>query len=170
MYRIYTSTRQEIVDSWEYKYSDSKAPAPTRVDTDFKSAISLKYQIKTDEWTKDDFDFIRHMQVDYFGMPLAIAGLATAFKIASNWSDPYEYNPASSFMHGQERSQVVSETWHHVLAFVGAVFFLIFALLYIVRAALCPNKICKEWDALHKSPGFGFISITITLYAFCGVR
>ena len=165
VYRIYTSSRQEIVDSWNYKFSDSQAPVPTRVDSDPSSDISLKYQVKTDEWTKDDFDVIRHMQVDYFGMPLAIAGLATAFKLASNFSDEFEF-PRSGAVDGQKRSLVVQETWQHVFSFIGAFFFCVFLLLYMARAALYPQKIAKEWDAPHKSPAFGLISITITLYAF----
>ncbi|KAL7580306.1 hypothetical protein ACA910_004342 [Epithemia clementina (nom. ined.)] len=165
VYRIYTSSRQEIVDSWEYKFSDSQAPVPTRVNVDPTSAISLKYKVKTDEWTKDDFDLIRHMQVDYFAMPLAISGLALAFKVASNWSNGLEY-PVSGAMDGQERSLVVPEIWQYVLSAMGAFFFCLFVLLSVARAVLYPNKICKEWDSPYTSPAFGTISITITLYAY----
>lgn len=165
VYRIYTSSRQEIVDSWEYKYGDSMANAPARIDVNPASAISLKYKVKTDEWTKDDFDIIRHMQVDYFGMPLAIAGLATAFKIASNWSNDWEY-PLSGVVDGQKRFIVVPELWHQVFSATGAFFFCVFSLLYIARFVFYPRKIQKEWDAPYKSPAFGLVSITITLYSF----
>lgn len=62
-YRIHTSTRQETVDAWDYQNLDSGAPQPVKVDIDPSSAISLKYKKKTDEWTKDNFDIVRNMQV-----------------------------------------------------------------------------------------------------------
>jgi len=125
--------------------------------------VALKYQKKTDEWTKDDFDVIRHMQVDYFGMPLALGGLATAFKIASDWSNPFQGNIVDGL---NPRTIIVPETWSQVFAFMGAFFFVNFALLYIARLVLFPNKCAKEWDSPFKSPAFGLITITVTLYSF----
>lgn len=83
VYRIYTSTLQEMKDTWTYTFTDSHAPKPVVVDTDPNSKIALKYKKKTDEWTKDDFHLIRHMLPCYFAIPLAISGLSLAFKIAS---------------------------------------------------------------------------------------
>jgi glutaredoxin len=61
-YRIYTQTRQETVDSYHYKMNPSLAPQPELVDTDPGSPIALKYKKKNDEWTKDDFHWVRNMQ------------------------------------------------------------------------------------------------------------
>jgi glutaredoxin 3 len=46
VYRIYTQTRQETIDSWEYQFLDSVVRVPVRVDTDPRSPISLKYKQK----------------------------------------------------------------------------------------------------------------------------
>ena len=156
-YRIHTATRQETVESWDYQNLDSGAPAPVRVDTDPSSPVSLKYKKKTDEWTKDDFDLIKHMQVAYFGMPLAIGGLAMAFKIAGEWSEGLQ--PGLRLI-------VVQDTWYHVTALAAAVNFCIFALLYLARVVMYPNKILKEWDCPLRSNGFGLITITLMLFAF----
>ena len=142
---------------------DLIAPVPTRIDTSPNSAVALKYQKKTDEWTKDDFDLIRHMQIDYFGMPLALGGLSTAFKIASDWAKPFERSLADG---GHPRTIIVPDTWSNVFSFMGAFFFVCFALLYVARLALFPKKCQKEWDSPHNSPAFGLITITVMLYSF----
>lgn len=72
-----------------YVHEDADTPKPEHVDTDPSNKIALKYKKKTDEWTKYDFYLIRHMMPCYFAIPLAIAGLATAVKIASSWTDPF---------------------------------------------------------------------------------
>mmetsp|Transcript_26567 Transcript_26567/g.61032 ORF Transcript_26567/g.61032 Transcript_26567/m.61032 type:complete len:971 (+) Transcript_26567:150-3062(+) len=163
VYRIYTASRQEIVEAWDYKFSDSNAQVPIRVDTNPESAVALKYQKKTDEWTKDDFDVIRHMQVSYFGMPLALGGLAVAFKIGSDWSNPFSGQTLDGL---NKRTIEIPDTWYQVFAFMGAFFFVNFALLYIARAVLFFKKCQKEWDSPFTSPGFGLITITVTLYSF----
>jgi glutaredoxin 3 len=64
VYRIYTSSRQEIVESWQYANSASGAPSPVYVDTDPCNEAALKYKAaRTDEFTKDDFNIIRNMQI-----------------------------------------------------------------------------------------------------------
>jgi glutaredoxin 3 len=64
VYRIYTSSRHEYVESWRYAHKASGAPPPTNFDTDPCDAAALKYKAaKTDEFTKDDFNLIRNMQI-----------------------------------------------------------------------------------------------------------
>eukprot|EP00961_Rhodomonas_salina_P009726 131178-Rhodomonas_salina.4 len=55
-------------------YAMSNAPLHHPVDTDPSSAVALKYKIRTDEWTKDDFNLIRNMQT---GTENAYKGLKT---------------------------------------------------------------------------------------------
>jgi tellurite resistance protein TehA-like permease len=189
VYRIYTQTRQEIVDSWIYKFLNSNAHKPFRVDTDPNNPISLKYKnkctylpysvflsarcffysatnialhfsfflISADEWTKDDFEIVRNMQVAYFSMPLSIAGLALAFKIASKWG--------TGFVVLDSREIVVQNAWYFFLSAFSAFFFAVFAALYSIRCLLYPRKILKEWMCPLRSNGFGTISISFMLYA-----
>mmetsp|Transcript_24506 Transcript_24506/g.68292 ORF Transcript_24506/g.68292 Transcript_24506/m.68292 type:complete len:995 (-) Transcript_24506:304-3288(-) len=163
VYRIYTSTRQEVEESWEYKFTDSNAPEPVKVNTDPSSAIALKYKKKSDEWTKDDFHLIRNMQVSYFSMPLAINGLAVAFKMASSWSTS-RFSPLVLGL--GTRSIIVDDSWHHVISFFGAMIFLAFLALYAARAVFYFHKVQLEWDSPLASPSFGMITITIMLLAF----
>jgi hypothetical protein len=47
VYRIYTTSRQETVDSWDYKFLDSNAPEPMIVETNVDSPIALTYKKKS---------------------------------------------------------------------------------------------------------------------------
>ena len=158
-YRIYTTTRQETVESWDYLHTDSNAPEPEKVDVDPTSAVSLKYKKKTDEWTKDDFDIVRNMQVAYFAMPVGIAGLAVAFKIASDWSE-------DMIKAGNRERHIVPEVWYQVIVVIAAVNFAFFLFLYLTRAVWYPRKIMKEWDCPLRSNGFGLITIALMLFSF----
>lgn len=156
MYRIYTASREETVQSWKYRFLDSNASPPVYVDTDPSSAISLKYKKKTDEWTKDDFHFVKHMSAGYFAMPLAITGLAVAFKIASDFSGS-RLSP---------RSVVVPSLYHEIFSVIGAFTFLVFLAIYFTRLILYPHKCWLEWDCPLRSNNFGLISINFMLYGF----
>jgi glutaredoxin 3 len=164
VYRIYTSSKQETEDSWDYVFQDSHAPGPEKVDTDPTTPISLKYKHKTDEWSKDDFDGVRHMQVTYFAMPLGITGLAVAFKIASTWSLQFYQAVTGNDM--EQRSVVVHDEWFQVIASIGAFVFLIMLFLYAIRMVFYTHKCMTEWDCPLRSPSFGAISITMMLFSF----
>jgi tellurite resistance protein TehA-like permease len=139
-------------------FLDSNAPKPIRVDTDPSSAVALKYKKKTDEWTKDDRHFVRNMQVTYFSMPVAIAGLAVAFKMASDWGE--------GFKSGMRSRHIVPELWYQVISIIAAVVFALFAVLYMTRVVAYPRKIAKEWDSPLSSNGFGLITICLMLFSF----
>mmetsp|Transcript_24281 Transcript_24281/g.32351 ORF Transcript_24281/g.32351 Transcript_24281/m.32351 type:complete len:987 (+) Transcript_24281:202-3162(+) len=164
VYRIYTSSRQEVEDSWNYVNTPSHAPRPESVDTDPTNAIALKYKRKTDEWTKDDFHLIRNMQVSYFGMPLALAGLATAFKIASDWTIDNigaRRTPSHPIF-----SLQVPDAWYATFAVVGAVIYAVMLILYGIRFVKYTHKCKTEWDCPLRSPNFGIITITLMLFSF----
>lgn len=158
VYRIHTSSKQEISDSWDYMYTNSKAPKPTIVDTDPSSEIALKYKRKTDEWTKDDWHLVRNMQVSYFAMPLALAGLSLTFKVASDWGNILAVE--------EERSIIVHDLWFVILACIAAFFYAAFLVLYGMRLFLYPHKCWIEWDCPLRSNSFGMISIALMLFGF----
>lgn len=159
VYRIYTSSKQETEDSWDYMYNDSHAKAPEKVDSDPTSAISLKYKRKTDEWTKDDFNAVRNMQVSYFAMPLAILALSVAFKMGADFSESFNVT-------GTLRQHVVPDGFYIVTGILGAAIFLLWICLYSVRLILHFHKCKTEWDCPLRSPSFGAISICLMLIAF----
>ena len=47
VYRIYSSSKQETKDSWDYRFLPSNAAKPVRVDTDPSNPIALKYKTKS---------------------------------------------------------------------------------------------------------------------------
>jgi tellurite resistance protein len=98
------------------------------------------------------------MQVSYFSMPLSLAGLAVALKIASAWPGPFRIVDA--------REVVVHDVWYFVFATLSAVLFVCFASLYVGKLIFYPKKVWKEWEHPLHSNGFGMITICIMLYAF----
>ena len=158
VYRIYTSTKQEIEDSWDYMFLNSNAPPPTKQDSDPKSPISLKYKIKTDEWTKDDFHIVRNMQVSYFAMPLAILAWAVAFKMAADFSEMFSTEEP-------KRQFVAPDELYIVIGVIGGAVFLLWTFLYSARMAMHPHKCIAEWDCPMRSPSFGAFTICIMLIA-----
>lgn len=145
VYRIYTSSRQEIVDSWDYMYLDSHAPKPTLVDTDPSNKIALKYKKKTDEWTKDDFHLIRNVKSCYFAIPLAFSGLAVAFKIASDWGNRFRVRDDESII-------TVPDAYYQTFAVMAAVLFALLLALYLLRLMWYTKKCKSEWDCPQRSP------------------
>lgn len=143
VYRIYTSSKQEVEDSWDYMYKESGAAKPEKVDTDPSSVISLKYKKKSDEWTKDDFDLIRNMQVGYFSMPLGIVGLATAFKMASDWNEEFRLYDREA---GGTTFQVVQDAWFQTFAGLAGAVFVIMLVFYSIRLVRFPHKCTTEWE------------------------
>jgi tellurite resistance protein TehA-like permease len=142
-------------------FLDSGVAPPETFNADPTSPIALRYKKKSDEWSKDDFDVVRHMQVNYFAMPLGLAGLAVAFKIASNWSAGIVIAVGVS-----KREYVAHQAWSQAIALAAAICFCVFLALYTARAIKYPHKIATEYDCPLRSPGFGTISITLMLFAF----
>ena len=159
VYRIYTSSRQETEDSWDYMYLSSNARRPEKVATG-SSPIALKYKIKSDEWTKDDFHFIRNMQVSYFAAPLSLTGLAAAFKMGSTW--PNSLGTTTS----TDRDFTLPDLWWQITSGIGAITYAVFICFYFVRALIFPHKILIEWDCPLRSSSFGAITIPLMLFSF----
>jgi glutaredoxin len=136
---MYTATRQEYIETHKYRNTSSSAPKPVAVHGDnWNSPLTLRYKKKTDEWSKDDFDPIRHMRISYFIMPLSITGLALAFKAAGklNLRVP-DYLVA--------RPDVFPDTWFQAFAAISAFLFIFMLFLYLTKAMLFFRKVQKEW-------------------------
>ena len=160
VHRVYTTIRQEFLDTWNYVHNDANTPIPERVDTDPNSKISLKYKKKTDEWTKDDFHLIRHMMPCYFAIPLSLSGLSTAFKLGSGYTNMFR-GPNMD-----EDVLVVPDAWYQVFAVLAAVSFVLLGTLFGLRLLYHPRKCWTEWTCPQRSPSYGGITITLMLLAF----
>jgi hypothetical protein len=102
-------------------------------------------------------------QVTYFAMPLSFAGLAVAFKLASPWLNDFVFAKyGSSFVATYNVDQDIWRTF----ATIAAVVYMAMIVLYAARLALYTNKCSKEWHCPLRSPAFGMITITCTLFGF----
>ena len=151
----------------------------------------LAYKIKTPEWTKDDFNPIRNMQVTYFSMPMGLAGLAVAFKIASPWARGWAETTLGSAAAGlpgplitaphQVRARIrrstprsfvlcalphLSPKWWWTFAIISAIVYGAMLVLYALRVALHPRKVAKEWADPARSNAFALVAALPFLFAF----
>lgn len=111
-----------------------------------------------DEWTKDDFDVVRNMQVSYFGIPLSLAGLAVALKVTTEWSGFVQLLDKREF-------DIYNE-FYYVVGSLAAFVFACFIALYVAKMIMYPRKVWKEfYHPLHGS-GFGAITISFLLFSF----
>jgi tellurite resistance protein TehA-like permease len=149
VYTIHNNSRDEIEASWHYKNDPSKAPKPTKVDTNPDDAAALKYKVKTDEWTKDDFHLVRNMAIGYFGMPVGLAGLALVWKFLAQSAATIQA-PVEVFQ---------------VIGVAAAVVYCIMFVLYGARLVLHRNKCAIEWDCPLRAPSFGLVTIALMLFS-----
>lgn len=134
------------------------AVAPTTV-TAGPSKIDLKYKQKTDDWTLSDFHLVRNMQVGYFAMPLALSGLAAAFKLSSDWVRDFVDVPS-------ENKTFLEDTYWKVASLISAAVFVVMLVLYTIRYLMYSGKCATEWGCPLRGPLFGTITITTMMLAF----
>lgn len=159
IYRIYNATLLETVETYNYIVDRShKPPRPKRITTDRNNPIALRYKRKSEEWTKYDFDPIRHMKIQYFYCPLSIAGLAWAFR-RSSYND-LDINSGRP----DPRTHTVDHTWFEVLAPIAAFVFIFMMFMYITKVS-CSRR--HPGLFLHKP---GILEIDPSSHLFCNCR
>jgi glutaredoxin-related protein len=173
VYRIASNTLQETKTTWEYTQLPSGAPAPVRKEPADAGAdaapVALRYKVKSAEWTKDDFHVVRNMQVQYFAMPMGIAGLGVAFKMASRWTANWAVATLEAAGVTGASLPVVfyaQPRWWHTFGIAGAIVYCILMLLFLARVALFPRKVAKEWSCPWRGNAFALISANMLLFAF----
>lgn len=157
VYAIATNTLEETKLAWEYVFLPSGAPAPVKAGD---ASSSLRYKIKSAEWTKDDFSIVRNMQVAYFSIPMGIGGLAVAFKIASAWTLSFAGAAMPAHM------VFAQPEWWQVFGVAAAVAYLLLLLLFLARIALFPRKVAKEWACPWRSNTFALLPACLFLFSF----
>lgn len=151
VYKVHNNTRPEIIYTWEDRNRRLNEPKPETVVRTYNnskqhSATDLKYKLKTDTMTWEDFHPIKHIGIDYFGMCIGLAGLALAWR-------------AMSQLHG------TSDLVWYILGIASGVMFGIFFLLYLAKLVFFPKKVCKEWMHPVKGPSFGLLTLTFVLHS-----
>jgi tellurite resistance protein TehA-like permease len=167
LYRMHTRTRQEAIDTWIYRFTDSDAAKPVHVESGSReNPLKLKYKKKVEEWSKDDFDPIRHIRITYFAMPASIAGLALTFKIGGS------LNTGSTISLIPMQTPVgdgiirIQDGWFQAFSSVAAFIFIFMMFLYLTKALLFFDKVKKEWFCPQQSSSFGYIFISCMIFGF----
>ena len=72
------------------------------------SSALLLVQVKTDEYTMQNFHLVRYCHVNHFGSTLGLAGLAVVWQVASQ--DPYNLHVSATVFKVKEKCLVLTST------------------------------------------------------------
>lgn len=158
IYTLYHWQWPETVAKHEWKFNTPPANKPVKIYTDRHNPIALTYKRKSEEWTKDDFDPIRHLEISYFIMPLSLAGLALAFKVSTQYADYASFEDS--------REVTISDGWFQATACLSAFIFVFMLFMYLTRIILLPRKIMKEITDPLRAPSFAAIFICFEIFGF----
>ncbi len=101
------------------------------------------------------------MQISYFAMPLGLAGLAVAFKLASDWT-----NDIAKIIGVEQRTLIVHDGVFQGISALAALFFLAMLFLYVLRLLMYPKKCLTEWRCPLGGNSFAMITLSLMLFAF----
>eukprot|EP01039_Chlorochromonas_danica_P010591 gene10589-11737_t len=116
---------------------------PTPVDLIRKDRLELEYKLQ-------DESVLRHLRVEFFGLPLAIAALAYCFNLTDG--------------HAKHGANFNAGWAYFTLAVLSVVIYGILFLIYFFKTLLYPKKVLKEWHHPVYGNYFNAITICIVLY------
>jgi tellurite resistance protein TehA-like permease/glutaredoxin len=121
---------------------------PTPVDLIRKDRFETEY--------KNQDISVRHVTVDFYTAPLAVAALSLVFKLLADGS----HTPATENRVGHWGTRPVFQA----LGITSVALCSLISLAYLVKAFLWPKKIKKEWNHPIYGNFFSAIAMCITLY------
>lgn len=138
VYKYYLATLPEMKRGWQkfhVKSDDLPEVQQLVISPNLGTKIGqlpIDPKIKTslDEHKWFDVHVIRHMQVSYFAQPLTLNVLALVWYMMSSEISVYDSPKAA---------------WH-AIGTISTVLFFIYLSLYIMKAALYPQKVVKDWQ------------------------
>ena len=163
IYHVHTASRPELIATYKdthQKITREQDESVTTVSTDPGCKIQLRYKIKSDVWIQNDFDVVRNMQSMYFAMPMSLASLALALKLASDWGRSDLIPNASSSMRS------IPTWWAGVFGILAAASFAVFFVLYTIRLFRYPTKCIHEWDCPLRSCHLGYVTTSLLLFSY----
>mmetsp|Transcript_17264 Transcript_17264/g.37068 ORF Transcript_17264/g.37068 Transcript_17264/m.37068 type:complete len:980 (+) Transcript_17264:94-3033(+) len=163
VFRIFANMQQETKDAWQYAHVSSGPAKPVHVDTNPQSRTALKYKIKSEEWTMEDFHLVRNVQITYFAVPMGLAGLAVAWKLATSWTDTWAL---SLGLPGVSDTLDIPTIVYKVVGLIAAFVYVVLAALYLIRFLRFRRKVLKEWQCPLRGASFGMATICLMLFAF----
>ncbi|DBA68888.1 TPA: hypothetical protein ACH3X2_013364 [Trebouxia sp. C0005] len=148
------NTKVESGAMWDYGNQRSQQPKPVTYTQGYPghgpTHIDLKYKVKTDEYTMQNFDIIKYCHLNHFASMLGLAGLAVVWQVASQ--APYDLH--------------ISATVFKVIVVLAAVLFVVLLALYAAKAAVYPKKVSKEWQCPMRSNSFSIPFMILMLFAY----
>jgi glutaredoxin 3 len=164
IYRVHAASRPELIATYKdtYQRSNTQAHAEpiTTVSADPGCKIQLRYKIKSDVWIQNDFHVIRNMQAMYFAMPMSLASLAVALKLASDWGRSDLVPDASIPLRS------IPIWWAGVFGILAAASFAVFSILYTIRLFRYHPKCIHEWDCPLRACHLGYVTTSLLLFSY----
>ncbi|KAG1668505.1 hypothetical protein FOA52_012099 [Chlamydomonas sp. UWO 241] len=154
VYQLYTSIAPEVAYTYEEMNKRINDPEPTRktvhlIGKDTPLSIDYKYKTKTDDFTKEDFNIIKHVKIADFMMFLSLNGVAAAWYIASYNFTLYAPTAVA-----------------YAITLFSAFTYTIWVALYICKMVLYPQKVMKEWQCTLRSNSFVLPFTCLVIFAF----
>ena len=117
-------------------------PRPTRIDLHYKTG-------KTDDWEREDFDYIKHSKSAFFSSTVGVAGIAALFKFTAM----------------SPRFGTPDLVWQ-ILTLLSIIFSVAFIFPYILKAIKYPHKVRSEWQHPAMNNAFPIPSMLLVIFAF----
>ncbi|KAG1678390.1 hypothetical protein FOA52_015157 [Chlamydomonas sp. UWO 241] len=129
-------------------------PEPARktvhlIGKDTPLSIDYKYKTKTDDYTEEDFNLVKHVKIADFMMFLSLNGIAAAWYIASYHFTLYAPTAVA-----------------YAITLFSAFTYTIWVALYICKMVLYPQKVMKEWQCTLRSNSFVLPFTCLVIFAF----
>jgi tellurite resistance protein len=155
VYIVHINTLPETKLTWEDFTKTVNPPTPQLYRENFKNyskptKVDLYYKTgKTDDWEREDFDYIKHSKIAFFSSVIGVAAVPALFK----------------FMSMSPRFQTDDLIWQ-VLTVLSLVYTVIFTAPYLLKMIKYPHKIRQDWQHPMQNNAFTVPSMTMIVYAF----
>ncbi|KAL4537156.1 hypothetical protein Ndes2526B_g04932 [Nannochloris sp. 'desiccata'] len=155
VYIVHINTLPETKLTWEDWTKTVNPPTPQKFRENFRdypknTKIDLHYKtLKTTDWEREDFDYIKHSKIAFFSSVIGVAAVPALFK----------------FMSMAPRFQTSDLIWQ-ILTLLSLVYTVIFTVPYIIKWIKYPQKIKSEWQHPMMNNAFTVPSMTLIVYAF----
>jgi tellurite resistance protein TehA-like permease len=165
LYQVHLNSKAEKADAWRRQHVFNNPPCPnfsTHTPEGFpRSKTDLRARRRTFEQRWEDFHPIRHFDSTQFSSTMATAALAILYKFANEEFRGFPFGDRA----GEHMLPIDAAVWQ-TIGILAAIHFLIFFILWSLKAIISPSKIYKEWYHPVKSIGIFTMLSTPQLLAY----
>jgi len=155
VYIVHINTLPETKYAWDDFTKTVNPPTPQKYRENFRdyprnTKIDLHYKtLKTTDWEREDFDYIKHSKIAFFPSVIGVAAIPALYKAMSV----------------APRFQTSNLIWE-VLTVISLIYTVLFTVPYILKCIKYPKKIKSEWQHPMMNNAFGIPSMIVIVYAF----